>query len=130
MMRENRYPTFTFLISLMTVLWMGVFVGGLRAQLQPLVPFELRGHKDFEREGLHDANNIRTLFYNIGMVGNYPDDPINVDLSVFHSVEIPKGSGENYSDGTTPFVLAKVTQGGSLHYGNRLPGAPGNQPLV
>ena len=44
------------------------------------------------------------------MVGDYPDDPINVDLSIFHSVEIPKGSGENYSDGTTPFVLSHVTQ--------------------
>jgi hypothetical protein len=44
------------------------------------------------------------------MVGDYPQDPINVDLSVFHSVEIPKGSGLNYSDGTTPFVLAKITQ--------------------
>jgi hypothetical protein len=76
----------------------------------PLVPPEWRGTIDAEREGTHDANLIRTLFYNYGMVGNYPDDPINVDLSVFHSVEIPKGSGENYSDGTTPFVLARVLQ--------------------
>ncbi|MBN2355728.1 hypothetical protein JXO59_06415, partial [candidate division KSB1 bacterium] len=29
-------------------------------------------------------------------------------LSVFHSAEVPKGSGLNYTDGTTPFVLAKV----------------------
>ncbi len=76
----------------------------------PLVPPEWRGTIDAERQGTHDANLIRTLFYNFGMVGDYPADPLNVDLSVFHSVEIPKGSGENYSDGTTPFVLAKVIQ--------------------
>lgn len=76
----------------------------------PLVPPEWRGTIDAERQGTHDANLIRTMFYNFGMVGDYPSDPLNVDLSVFHSVEIPKGSGENYSDGTTPFVLSKVMQ--------------------
>ncbi len=85
--------------------------------LLPVVPPEWRGIIDAEREGTHDANLIRTIFYNFGMVGNYPADPLNVDLSIFHSVEIPKGSGENYSDGTTPFVLAKVNQtGGSSAY--------------
>ncbi len=78
--------------------------------LLPLVPPEWRGTIDAERQGTHDANLIRTIFYNFGMVGDYPSDPLNVDLSVFHSVEIPKGSGENYSDGTTPFVLSKITQ--------------------
>jgi hypothetical protein len=80
------------------------------AQLQPVVPQEKRGHVDAERRGSHDANNVRTEFWNYGMVGNYPPDPGNVDLSVFHSVEAPKGSGMNYSDGVTPFVLAKITQ--------------------
>ena len=53
---------------------------------------------------------LEQYFRSYGMVGDYPADPVNVDLSIFHSVEIPKGSGENYSDGTTPFVLANVTQ--------------------
>ena len=79
--------------------------------LQPVVPPEQRGRIDAERSGIHDAGNIRTVFYNYGMVGDYPENPIKVDLSVFHSVEIPKGSGMNYSDGITPYVLAKVTQG-------------------
>ncbi len=79
-------------------------------QLLPVVPDSLRGTADAERQGTHDANNIRTIFYNFGMVGDYPPDPINVDLSVFHSIEIPKGSGQNYSDGYTPYVLAKITQ--------------------
>lgn len=80
------------------------------AQFLPVVPPEWRSRIDAERSGIHDANSIRTMFYNFGMVGDYPLDPINVDLTVFHSVEIPKGSGENYSDGTTPFVLARVRQ--------------------
>lgn len=80
------------------------------AQLQPVVPQEKRGRVDAERRGSHDANSIRTEFWNYGMVGNYPADPVNVDLSVFHSVEVPKGGGMNYSDGVTPFVLAKIRQ--------------------
>src|SRR5262245_28787185 len=75
----------------------------------PVPPGE-RGTADAERSGFHDASNIRTVFWNYGMVGDYPPDPGNVDLSVFHSAEVPKGSGMNYSDGVTPFVLAKVTQ--------------------
>ncbi|MCX6151197.1 MAG: hypothetical protein NTX22_11775 [Ignavibacteriales bacterium] len=76
----------------------------------PVIPQDLRGRIDAERTGTHDANRIRTLFYNFGMIGDYPADPLKVDLSVFHSVEVPKGSGLNYSDGTTPFVLAKIKQ--------------------
>lgn len=81
------------------------------------VPPDKRGRLDAEREGFHDANNIRTVFLNYGMVGNYPQDPIGVDLSVFHSVEVPKGSGVNYTDGITPFVLAKIrlTNGDSAY---------------
>lgn len=75
-----------------------------------VVPDSLRGRIDAERQGTHDANKIRTMFYNFGMVGDYPPDPLRVDYSIFHSVEVPKGSGENYSDGTTPFVLARVNQ--------------------
>jgi len=87
------------------------------AQLQPNVPPDKRGRIDAERSGFHDAANIRTTFYNYGMVGDYPADPINVDLSVFHSAEVPKGSGLNYTDGITPFVLAKVqeTDGTEAH---------------
>ncbi len=80
------------------------------AQLMPVVPDSLRGTSDAERAGTLDANNIRTIFYNYGMVGDYPPDPINVDVSVFHSVEVPKGSGQNNSDGYTPYVLAKINQ--------------------
>jgi hypothetical protein len=74
------------------------------------VPPDQRGRSDAERSGFHDANSMRTVFWNFGMVGDYPNDPANVDLSVFHSVEVPKGGGMNYSDGITPFVLAEVQQ--------------------
>ncbi len=80
------------------------------AQLQPPVPKKERGNSDYERPGTHDAANIRTVFWNYGMVGDFPADPGNVDLSVFHSAEVPKGTGMNYSDGITPFVLAKFAQ--------------------
>ena len=85
-----------------------LFVGEATAQLLPPVPKDKRSTIDAERQGFHDANNIRTVFLNYGMVGDYPSDPGNVDLSVFHSVEVPKGSGVNYTDGITPFVLAKI----------------------
>ncbi|MBC8043421.1 MAG: hypothetical protein IAF08_08235 [Rhizobacter sp.] len=78
------------------------------AQVAVPVPADQRGRLDAEREGTHDANNIRTIFYNYGMVGNYFG--VGSDLSVNHSVEIPKGTGVNYTDGTTPFILAKVKQ--------------------
>ncbi len=83
---------------------------GANAQVQTPVPADQRGRLDAERAGTHDAANIRTVFWNYGMVGDYPSDPGGVDLSVFHSAEAPKGSGMNYSDGITPFVLAKVRQ--------------------
>ncbi len=69
-----------------------------------------RGTSDAERSGFHDANRIRTVFWNYGMVGDFPPDPGKVDLSVFHSVEVPKGSGMNYTDGITPFVMARIVQ--------------------
>ena len=74
---------------------------------RPVTPPDQRGRIDAERQGLHDANRIRTLFYNYGMVGDFQTRP---DLSVFHSVEVPRGIGLNYSDGITPYVLARVTQ--------------------
>ena len=105
--------------NILIVLSILLFISFSPSFAQPylkLVPPEQRGRLDAEREGTHDANRIRTMFYNFGMVGDYPPDPLRVDLSVFHSVEVPKGSGENYSDGTTPFVLAKVTNNGNPAY--------------
>jgi hypothetical protein len=90
------------------VTWLALAAPPAHAGVPVPVPPEQRGHHDAERSGFHDAANIRTVFWNFGMVGDYPADPGNVDLSVFHSVEVPKGSGMNYSDGITPFVLSKI----------------------
>ncbi len=79
-----------------------------RADVSLPVPKSQRSDIQYERSGQHDANNIRTIFYNFGMVGDYPPNPGSVDLSVFHSVEVPKGTGMDYSDGITPFVLCKL----------------------
>ncbi len=99
--------TFEGLSGLMLLL--AIAVPSARAQtppaLEPTTPPEWRGKIDAERQGTHDANRLRTFFYNYGMVGDYETNP---DLSVFHSVEVPKGTGMNYSDGITPFVLARV----------------------
>ncbi len=94
------------------VLLLGLGAAGFNSygQISTPVPDSLRGRIDAERSGMHDAASIRTVFYNYGMVGDYPPDPGNVDLSVFHSAEVPKGMGLNYTDGITPFVLARVPQ--------------------
>ncbi|HCY75838.1 MAG TPA: hypothetical protein DHV28_07935 [Ignavibacteriales bacterium] len=106
---DNLFSILKFIYLLLLLSFLAL--SSAQAQILPdPVPPEWRGNIDAEREGTHDANLIRTIFYNYGMVGDYPPDPLNVDLSIFHSVEIPKGSGENYSDGTTPFVLSKITQ--------------------
>ena len=59
---------------------LGAAAGGgsraaLRAGVPTPVPPEQRGTPDAERSGQHDANNIRTIFWNYGMVGDYPADP-------------------------------------------------------
>ncbi|MGE5595197.1 MAG: hypothetical protein ACM3S1_04070, partial [Hyphomicrobiales bacterium] len=89
---------------------LALLVTTARADLVPTCPPDQRGTANAERMGTHDANRIRTRFWNYGMVGDYPQDPINVDLSVFHSAEAPKGSGMNYTDGITPFVMGRVVQ--------------------
>ncbi len=98
----NRFPAAFFLLLF------GLAAPLAAQTLEPTTPPEQRGRIDAERSGQHDANRIRTIFYNFGMVGDYfgPES----DLSVAHSVEVPRGSGLNYSDGITPFVLARITQ--------------------
>ncbi len=98
-------------LTMVPALLYAVAVGPpVRGDVPTPVPPDQRGRSDAERSGFHDANSMRTVFWNFGMVGDYPNDPGNVDLSVFHSVEVPKGAGMNYSDGITPFVLAEVQQ--------------------
>ncbi len=89
-----------------------------RAAVPTPVPAPQRGKISAERLGQHDAANIRTRFYNWGMVGDYPSNPGDANLALFHSAEVPKGSGMNYTDGITPFVLARITDrfGGTQYH--------------
>ena len=45
------------------------------AALAASPPQNMRGTSQAERVGHHDANNIRTRYWNYGMVGDYPNDP-------------------------------------------------------
>ena len=59
------------------------------------------------REGLMDGNQIRTLFYNNGEVGQWPFSP---------SGEWPRGTGHNYLDGVAVLIATELnTQGGIIH---------------
>ncbi len=65
------------------------------------------GDIQYRREGLMDGNQIRTLFYNNGEVGQWPYSP---------SGEWPKGSGHNYLDGVCVLIATELhTQGGTVH---------------
>ena len=81
------------------------FIFGQNIFSQNHVPIEWRGKEDYVRQGTHDANPNRTMFYNYGMAGDYETSP---DYKIFHSMEWPKGTLECYSDGVTPFVLARL----------------------
>ncbi len=59
------------------------------------------------RESLMDGNQIRTLFYNNGEVGQWPFSP---------SGEWPRGSGHNYLDGVAVLIATELnTAGGTVH---------------
>jgi hypothetical protein len=106
--KSLKIKNYFYLLIIFTIILLVPFK--LNAQITYPVPPEFRGSNVYERMGQHDANNIRTRFWNFGMVGDYPSDPLNVDLTVFHSMEWPKGSLENYSDGHTPYVLSRIIQ--------------------
>jgi len=56
------------------------------------------------REGVMDGNQIRTLFYNNGEVGQWPYQP---------SGEWPKGSGHSYLDGVSVLIMSEITAPGT-----------------
>lgn len=62
----------------------------------------------YRREGVMDGNQIRTLFYNNGEVGQWPYQP---------SGEWPKGTGQSYLDGVALLISTEIT-------------APGNGQIV
>ncbi|MCR4416785.1 MAG: hypothetical protein NUV92_03470 [Ignavibacteria bacterium] len=65
---------------------------------------EPKGNIQYRREGVMDGNQIRTLFYNNGEVGQWPYQP---------SGEWPKGSGHSYLDGVCVLIASEVTAPGT-----------------
>ena len=106
-MSANKFYKFSTMLKCLPLILIFIFISNTEAQYYDVVPIDQRGDEDYVRQGTHDANRIRTMFYNYGMVGDYQTNP---DYTIFHSMEWPKGSLENYSDGVTPFVLAKLQQ--------------------
>jgi hypothetical protein len=83
----------------------GLFLG-LPSSAQ-IAPHELeamrndpRGDIRFKRAGVMDGNLVRTLYFNQGEVGNWPNQP---------SGEWPKGTGQSYLDGVAVLVGAEFT---------------------
>ncbi|MEO8231683.1 MAG: hypothetical protein ABI638_05350, partial [Ignavibacteriota bacterium] len=69
---------------------------------------EPKGNIQYRKEGVMDGNQVRTLFYNNGEVGHWPDQP---------SGEWPKGTGHSYLDGVAVLISSEIT-------------APGNNQVV
>jgi hypothetical protein len=105
--------------------------GIARAEVPVPVPASQRATLDAERSGFHDAANIRTIFWNFGMVGDFPANPGSVDLSVFHSGEVAEGErdellGRDHAVRAHPHPHRR--RAGSDAHGDRLPRAPADQP--
>jgi len=69
---------------------------------------EPKGDIQYRREGIMDGNQVRTLFYNNGEVGQWPFQP---------SGEWPKGTGQSYLDGVCVLIASEVV-------------APGNNQVI
>jgi hypothetical protein len=67
-----------------------------------------KGDIQNRRENILDGNQVRTLFYNNGEVGQWPYQP---------SGEWPKGTGHSYLDGVAVLIASEIT-------------APGNNQVV
>lgn len=88
-----------------------ILIENIYGQVTPQVQLyrdEPKGNIQFRREGVMDGNQIRTLFYNNGEVGQWPYQP---------SGEWPKGTGHSYLDGVCVLIASEVR-------------APGNNQII
>jgi len=77
----------------------------------PQVTAQITGYRDDSkgdiqnrREGVMDGNQVRTLFYNNGEVGQWPYQP---------SGEWPKGTGHSYLDGVAVLIASEIITPGN-----------------
>ncbi|KPL14169.1 MAG: hypothetical protein AMS23_00825 [Bacteroides sp. SM1_62] len=59
--------------------------------------------REHRKEGIHDGNNVLTIFFNYGDIGNWWGDADRLQTGIY-----PKGSGHSYFAEFTPFVGAEV----------------------
>ncbi len=69
---------------------------------QNTVSPDLRGNRNFRKQGTHNGNLVETIFYNFGEVAWWGRMPSGV---------WPKGSEHSYMDGITPIVVTEVVNG-------------------
>lgn len=69
---------------------------------------ELHGDRTYRKQGLHNGNQVETLFWNFGEVGWWGKMPSGV---------WPRGTSHSYMDGIYPLVAAEVikTNGDTIH---------------
>lgn len=65
---------------------------------------DAKGDYNYRKKGIMDGNQVRTLFYNNGEVGQWPLQP---------SGEWPKGTGQSYLDGVCVLVASEITAPGT-----------------
>ena len=63
-----------------------------------------KGTVEYRREGVMDGNQVSTLFYNNGEVGQWPYQPSGV---------WPKGTGHSYLDGVAVLIATEITAPGN-----------------
>lgn len=59
--------------------------------------------REHRKEGIHDGNNVLTIFFNYGDIGNWWGDSDRLQSGIW-----PKGSGHSYFAEFTPFVGAEL----------------------
>lgn len=90
-----------FILMILFICSMPAFSGGDKSTSRKSLkkPF---GH-EHRKEGIHDGNNILTIFFNYGDIGNWWGDSNRLQSGIF-----PKGSGHSYFAEFTPIVGAEV----------------------
>ncbi len=94
------YIRFTLFIGLLLLITTGELLSQERPEVIEAYRAEPYGNNTLRKRGIMDGNLLRTMYFNQGEVGKWPDQP---------SGEWPKGSGHSYLDGVSVLVGARVS---------------------
>ena len=89
------------IIRLLVFIILGLALANGRTNAQFRSPDEEHSSRENRRQGLHDGNLVRTVFYNYGQIA---------DWQTKRPAEWPIGTGNGYIDGVTPLVIAEIVQ--------------------